>query len=250
MHLQSNKYILMVFEGQRSEPIIVNNLKQYFLNEAQNTIIYALYGNVVYDIYEKLQEDEDGFLDLFPILKEYAQNANELVNISRDDISEIYLFFDHDAHSHQADQEKLKKMLQYFDDETNHGKLYVSYPMVEALKHLGENINFKELTAAIGDNNRYKQRVNEEADNKFKQVRDYTKETWEEIIFYNVKKLGYIMMSRYECFDEEISQYDILEKQKEDYINSDNKVAILGAFPIFLVDYYGYKIIENNILEQ
>jgi len=245
MHLQSNKYVLMVFEGERSEPIIVNNLKQYFLNEEQNTIIYALYGNVIYDIYEKLNEDD--FLDFVPILKEFAQNSHELADISRDDVSEIYLFFDHDGHSHLADQEKLEKMLQYFDDETNHGKLYMSYPMVEALKHLGEDFDFKELTAAIDDNSAYKQRVNIEADNKFKQVRDYTKEIWREVMQFHTKKLGYILNSNYEYIDQEINQYDIFLKQKEQYIVPINKVAVLGAFPIFLVDYYGYKIIADNI---
>jgi hypothetical protein len=245
MHLQSNKYILMVFEGQKSEPIIVNNLKQYFLNEQQNTIIYALYGNVIYDIYEKLNEDD--FLDVVPVLKEFAQNRHELANISRDDVSEIYLFFDHDGHSHLADQEKLKKMLQYFNDETDHGKLYVSYPMVEALKHLGKDINFKELTSVINDNSKYKQRVDSEADNKFKQIRNYTKEIWIEVVQLHAKKLGYIMKSEYEYLNQAIDQYEILKKQKEQYIDPDNEVAVLGAFPIFLVDYYGYKIIEENL---
>jgi hypothetical protein len=245
MHLQSNKYILMVFEGQKSEPIIVNNLKQYFLNEQQNTIIYALYGNVIYDIYEKLNEDD--FLDVVLVLKEFAQNRLELANISRDDVSEIYLFFDHDGHSHLADQEKLEKMLQYFNDETDHGKLYVSYPMVEALKHLGKDINFKELTSVINDNSKYKQRVDREADNKFKQIRNYTKEIWIEVIQFHAKKLGYIMKYEYEYLNQAIDQYEILEKQKEQYIDPNNKVAVLGAFPIFLVDYYGYKIIEENL---
>ena len=245
MHLQSNKYILMVFEGQKSEPIIVNNLKQYFLNEQQNAIIYALYGNVIYDIYEKLNEDD--FLDVVLVLKEFAQNRLELANISRDDVSEIYLFFDHDGHSHLADQEKLEKMLQYFNDETDHGKLYVSYPMVEALKHLGKDINFKELTSVINDNSKYKQRVDREADNKFKQIRNYTKEIWIEVIQFHAKKLGYIMKYEYEYLNQAIDQYEILEKQKEQYIDPNNKVAVLGAFPIFLVDYYGYKIIEENL---
>jgi len=214
-------------------------------HEQQNTIIYALYGNVIYDIYEKLNEDD--FLDVVLVLKEFAQNRLELANISRDDVSEIYLFFDHDGHSHLADQEKLEKMLQYFNDETDHGKLYVSYPMVEALKHLGKDINFKELTSVINDNSKYKQRVDREADNKFKQIRNYTKEIWIEVIQFHAKKLGYIMKYEYEYLNQAIDQYEILEKQKEQYIDPNNKVAVLGAFPIFLVDYYGYKIIEENL---
>jgi len=214
-------------------------------HEQQNTIIYALYGNVIYDIYEKLNEDD--FLDVVLVLKEFAQNRLELANISRDDVSEIYLFFDHDGHSHLADQEKLEKMLQYFNDETDHGKLYVSYPMVEALKHLGKDINFKELTSVINDNSKYKQRVDREADNKFKQIRNYTKEIWIEVIQFHAKKLGYIMKYEYEYLNQAIDQYEILKKQKEQYIDPDNEVAVLGAFPIFLVDYYGYKIIEENL---
>ncbi len=245
MHLQSSKYILMIFEGQKSEPIIVNNLKKYFLNEEENTIMYALYGNVVYDIYEKLNEEDD-FLDIVPVLKEFAQNSDALAGISRDDVSEIYLFFDHDGHSHLADSVKLENMLRYFDNETNHGKLYLSYPMVEALKHLNENINFKELTTTISNNNTYKQRVDIEADNKYKQVKNYTKEIWNEIIQFHTKKLSFIINYEYKYLNRTISQYDIFNKQKEKYINPNNKVAILGSFPIFLVDYYGYKIIEEN----
>ena len=86
MHLQSNKYILMVFEGQKSEPIIVNNLKQYFLNEQQNTIIYALYGNVIYDIYEKLNEDD--FLDVVPNFDNIS-NYNKTIEL--DEISNTFL---------------------------------------------------------------------------------------------------------------------------------------------------------------
>ena len=243
--MDSKNYILMVFEGQKTEPIIVNNLKRYFLNEKQNTIVYALYGNVVYDIYEKLSEDD--FLDFIPVLKEFSSNRDELADISRDKISEIYLFFDHDGHSHLANREKLESMLQYFNNETENGKLYVSYPMVEALKHLGDNIDFKELTTQIDNNSRYKQRVNSEADNRFKQVKNYTKEIWEEIISCHAKKLGYIMTSQYASLDDEITQYDIFKKQQEKYIDPDNRVAILGSFPIFLVDYYGYKIVEEGI---
>ncbi len=243
--MDSKNYILMVFEGQKTEPIIVNNLKQYFLNEKQNTIVYALYGNVIYDIYEKLSEDD--FLDFIPVLKEFSSNCDELVDISRDEISEIYLFFDHDGHSHLANREKLENMLQYFNNETENGKLYVSYPMVESLKHLGENIDFKELTTQIDNNSRYKQRVNSEADNRFKQVKNYTKEIWREIISYHTKKLGYIMTSQYVSLDDEITQYDIFKKQQEKYIDPKNCVAILGSFPIFLVDYYGYKIVEEGI---
>ena len=238
-----NNYILMVFEGQRTEPIIVENLKKHFFEKEHNTIIYALYGNVIYDIYNKVKEDDD--LDILALLKEFAQNKDKLQNLSRDDIAEIYLFFDHDAHSHLANDKILEDMLAYFNNETEKGKLYVSYPMVEALKHINNYDDFKELTATITDNTSYKKRVDKEANNKYKQVNKYNKETWLELIKIHTKKVGYIVNSKYSYPEEENPQNTIFIKHKEKYIKPSKEVAILGSFPIFLVDYYGYKILSE-----
>ena len=229
----------MVFEGERTEKIIFDNLRNFFLKN--NAIVYALYGNVIYEIYEKLREDEDDFLDIVPILKEFSQNRTMLEKITRDKISEIYLFFDHDGHSHIADIDKLEDMLKYFNNETENGKLYISYPMVEAFKHIGQNIDFNTLTAKIEDNSSYKKRVNDEADNKFKQINKYTEEIWKEIIFYHVEKLQFITSSQ----DDYITQYEIFTNQKKYYIKPNKVVTVLGSFPIFLLDYYGYDICEK-----
>jgi len=38
-------------------------------------------------------------------------------------------------------------MLELFHDEFEHGKLFISYPMVEAIKHLKDGVNFKDTVA-------------------------------------------------------------------------------------------------------
>ena len=64
-------------------------------------------------------------------------NAQLPAGIKSSDFSEIYLFFDYDFQNTNLtlDQmnERLQEMLEMFDDETDNGKLYVSYPMVESL---------------------------------------------------------------------------------------------------------------------
>jgi hypothetical protein len=47
-------------------------------------------------------------------------------------------------------------MLEHFNEETENGKLYVSYPMVEALKHIESACDFKDLTVTAKDNIHYK----------------------------------------------------------------------------------------------
>ena len=38
---------------------------------------------------------------------------------------------------------KIKQMINFFDNETEHGKLYINYPMIESYKH------FKNLVMII-----------------------------------------------------------------------------------------------------
>ena len=57
------------------------------------------------------------------------------------DFSEVYLFFDYDGHHNNipkklSGKDALEEMLETFNNETELGKLYVSYPMVEAIKEI------------------------------------------------------------------------------------------------------------------
>lgn len=240
--MDDKNYILLVFEGERTEKIIVDNLKKYYLNEGSNTIVYGLYCNVIYDVYEALHDEEGELLfDILPILKNMPQNKQALEHISRDNVSEIYLFFDHDGHSHIADEDKLTKMLKHFNNETENGKLYISYPMVEALKHLSPTINFTELTCDIEYNTHYKKIVNDDAEAKYIQIRSYTQEVWEEVVVEHSKRLGYLCHHVFEPLCKIVSQEEVFVYQQKRYIRKNNSVAVLSAFPLFLLDYYGYE---------
>ena len=55
------------------------------------------------------------------------------------DISEIFLFFDYDFQNSQLSLDEInrrvEKMLTLFDDETDNGKLYINYPMIESIRY-------------------------------------------------------------------------------------------------------------------
>jgi hypothetical protein len=237
----------MVFEGEKTEKQISDNMTKYFLNESTNTVVYGFHCGEIYSLYNKLQKDED--LELFTLLKENLYHKNsELKTIEKEQISEMYLFFDYDGHAASANEEKLQSILELSDNETeDNGKLYISYPMVEAIKHLDAAVEYKTLLAQSEPN--YKSVVASAIEGaiQFKDLKRLSKEGWAFIIDKNCKKANFIVNDDFSFPTVEIKQIDIFYKQKQKYINPQNKVAVLSAFPIFLADYYGYGKLEEMI---
>ena len=124
--------ILFVFEGAEREPKIFKTLERLFFGAGER--IVCSFGNNIYELYRQLTElDGDG--DIVSVLRE--NDAQLPAGIKSSDFSEIYLFFDYDFQNTNLTlgqmNERLQEMLEMFDDETDNGKLYVSYPMVESL---------------------------------------------------------------------------------------------------------------------
>jgi hypothetical protein len=62
----------------------------------------------------------------------------------------------------------------------------------------------------------------------------------------NVSKVNYICNNKNEVPDEVNSQVEIFDNQLAKYVETKEcKVAILNAFPIFMFNYFGKKIIER-----
>lgn len=130
--------VLLVFEGERTEPQILSNLKNHYFKDGKNTVIHATFNTHIYTLWDEVKKDED--LHLLELIREKNErNRIELLGISRDDVSQIFLFFDYDGHVNEASDETIEKMLSHFNNETENGKLYISYPMVEALRKKGSD---------------------------------------------------------------------------------------------------------------
>jgi hypothetical protein len=240
--------ILFIFEGEKTENQIINNLTKHFINEQKNTLITCAYCAEIYQLHKEISKDAD--LDTFTLLKDKESNKDVLSSYSRNDFAEIYMFFDYDGHSTLANDNKIEDLLKLFNEETEKGKLYINYPMVESLKHISSPENFKSSKVKAKENIRYKELVNLESKNEYIQINKYTKEIWVQLINLHLKKANFIITNNYTLPLENISQYDIFQKQLEKYINIDNTVSVLNSFPIFLLNYYGTLFISNLILEE
>lgn len=153
--------VLFLFEGDEYEsdifeatiPLIAPDSN--FVNNGEG--IVCEYCTHIYTLYSKLMAD-DG-LDLVGLLMEHPEKYPRLTEAigeseyPQDQFEAIYLLFDYDGHvnmprkddgTHVDGDEALTEMLNFFDDATENGKLLISYPMAEAIKHLSEEPSTKE----------------------------------------------------------------------------------------------------------
>lgn len=271
--------ILFVFEGEKTEDKIVKSLENRFLNGNMigNTIIKCVFGAEIYQLYRKIQADPD--LDIFNLIKDRNAATRKLLeNFKRDDFAEIYLFFDYDGHASLAasedafgntvksGDEKLSDMLALFDNETDNGKLYISYPMVEALRHIIDFDTFFELTVKCKGRNclnldscpdkvqcleepHYKNKVSIEGIPQLLDVTSYTSKIWKQLIKIHLFKMNYIVNNTYSFPNNIESQYSIFQNQLEKYISqSCPQVSVLCSFPVFVHDYFGNEKTKELIL--
>ena len=239
--LSPKKKILFVFEGEKTEKQIVNSLiNSHIIDE--ELILYAFCGDI-YQFYDKIKSYSfDGInkttYDIFTDLKNLGKNI-DLKNIKRKEISGIYLFFDYDGHSNYATDEKMSQILNFFNEETENGKLFISYPMVEALKHIQSINDFKNTYVDCKKNINYKNLVSKNCLNQYIQFSKYNDTTWKELIKAHLHKMNYIINNNYSFPTQIYSQLEIFDSQKKRFIDKNNEVSVLSAFPIFIHDYFG-----------
>jgi len=164
--------ILVVVEGARTDIRLMEHLLNiYGIDEkyeivSYNTNIYALYN-------ETFREDDPENIDILQLMKERERDPikKELFDVY---YSYILLIFDFEPQDPQFSDDKISRMIDFFVESSDMGKLYINYPMVESFYHMKSipdeeydsyTVSMDELIAKS-----YKQRVNRENRNH-----DYSK---------------------------------------------------------------------------
>jgi len=237
----SKNTILILLEGSTTEPRILNSLKKYFLTgKSASTVVKTVFGTDIYQLWNTVKEYE--YADTFELIRESTpQNKIRLQGISREDVDSIFFIFDYDGHATNADPDKIIELLEIFNDETEQGKLLISYPMVEAMMDFGDysnEVNFTPIDLGKG----YKTVVHKR---QFSRKLDKTE--WKHAIIENLKKANLIVNGHYALpsEQEELGQEEIFENQLQKYILPRGEVGVLSAFPFFITEYFGRSIIPT-----
>lgn len=251
----TEEVVLFITEGEKLDIRILKQVKTLFLPE-QNIKIFPICLNI-YNLYQKILKYADfdmsdiGVIDVFVVIKEIIKeqkNSNnpEFLELKRNQVSEIFLFFDYDGHDKLVDKHPncINEMLELFNDETGNGKLYINYPMVESYKHpIKEDVGLIDIFTE----GHYKTTVAKICDKKLEQVNKLTKEDWLRLFLSHLKSTNHLFFQKFELPETYIesqgmSQLAIYEKQKEQYIERNKKLMVLSSFSWFLLEYLGEKL--------
>lgn len=246
-------YKAFIVEGEVREPQIIDNISKIFFSHRNYTVITLPAGENIYMLWKQLKED-DFETDIIEVLRESNDEIRkQLMGLSRDDFSEVYLFFDYDAHQtnlgKDVQEDVICEMLESFDNETENGKLYISYPMVEALRDYepGKCGNGVDCFVAIEELDNYKNASAVRAYNPH--FKEYDIDGWKDIIDVFVMKVSCLYEApdtmEYEQYSGKVTPSEIyaMEKKKAER----QRVFVLSAFPEFLLDYFGVKLWRTSV---
>lgn len=251
--------ILFVFEGKKREPRLYKTLERLYFPDEINNIICS-FGNNIYNLYKALKE-YDGYGDIVALMRERLAKRGDatLDGIRNTDISEIFLFFDYDFHNSQLPLEeinrRLEEMLTLFDDETENGKLYINYPMVESIRYTKELPDegyadyvvsredcrdFKRMSRDFSAYDSLDYLLLKEGDILDKDKYLYVKGNWEYLRQMNVCKANLLTtgVAAMPGVKSDICQAAIFNSQVMKFVKPCEKVAILNSFPIFIYEYF------------
>lgn len=259
--------ILFIFEGQKPEKAIFMTLERLYLSNLKERII-CCFGYNIYELY-RLMNESDFKEDIVSVIKYKLKNPkdNSLIDIKNiSDISEIYLFFDYDFQNKNITIEEINKqvlqMFNFFNNENENIKLYISYPMVESIRCTNKipDSNFINYTVLRKDCVNFKNYVTQKytfyksMDFVIIPYNDRTKEfrkislkkfneikyNWEHLKKQHISKANYICTGEYKIptLKDSINQKNIFEKQIQIYVEQNDSVAILNSFPLFLYEYF------------
>lgn len=244
--------ILFITEGPVDEKDFLEKMYEIFY-PGKDYNIYP-YETKIHTLTASLfQEDKlDENLDIRLTLKALEKDEKKKAILSQK-YTDIFLVFDLDPHDKQADFEKIKKLVEYFDDSSDKGKLYINYPMMQSYKHLQKmpDDKFKDRKIEIESLTKYKEIVARES--SYIQLKRYNYPIFMSIIAHHIKKANFILNSRYnvptseefikwnyaKIYDEQIS---LIEKKREVYI--------LNTFIFHMIEYKPKELLGQLISKK
>ena len=184
--------------------------------------------------------------DLYNLLREQEEKEAQYIATAL----EIYVTGSLNVFNHQSNVDINNRIVCYdikvisFNNETENGKLYINYPMVEALRDFrtgicGSKENCFVLSEELG---KYKFLSIRNVD--FPQFKMYDFQVWQAVIEVFSMRLSCLMnqsaVITYNQYVEIVTPLEIFKLEEKEILK--NRVFIISAFPEFLLDYFGVKL--------
>lgn len=230
--------VLFICEGAIDEPAFINKLMaEAFPDFDFEIYTYRTNIHILADQLSSEYSDFDsGNTDIRLILSEMESDVDAKNMLDRD-YSDTILAFDFDPHHTAPRFEIVRRMLSYYVDSTDMGKLYINYPMMQAFKHF-KSLPDTEYSTRKAEPAGYKQLVDSES--WCTAIRKYSYTAFVSIAVHNICKLSYLLSGVYDLtsvdhyrkiqskivFDKEVSSFELT-----------GEVSVLHTLILFIVDY-------------
>lgn len=238
--------ILLITEGEKTEDNFYGKMLPLF---GINADIYHFKTNYI-SLYKSLI-DNDGFEnDLIDVLRTRKNNTKEENEILQNDFTYIYLVFDLDLHSDSKGEyiQMFDYLIKRFDNETEDGKIYINYPMMESYrdqKVVGE-ADYLEKSILVSESSSYKSLVNLRGN--CINISSYKKEDFSKIISQNFLKITNLLnFTRNSSLDEYFiitSQYNIFHSIVISMINN-GYIPVLNTCCFLPIDFIGINAFKD-----
>lgn len=138
------KKILFVVEGERGETRMLISSFERALKLSKEDFEISKYKTNIHQLFRKMKaKGYDSFLPYLYSINKKIFPKNMFTPETA--FSSVYLFFDLDPQDKLFSSDETNEIASFFNDETQNGKLYISYPMVESLFDF-ESFNFKKFS--------------------------------------------------------------------------------------------------------
>lgn len=254
----SKNKILLLVEGAKAEPALMDAYKKALNDERLSLEIISFKTNiyVLYLTLKKLNADffKEDVSDTIDVLRSLLKKQNRLeeLEILKQDFAYIYLLFDLDLQDEHLpnQQEVVQEMMDYFNDETDHGLLLLDYPMVEAFldyQSPAPDANYRYRTIRVSSLLHYKEIVRERGNRSPYHV--FGKRAFLAITRQNIMKANQIVYRKYQMpsyavFKEFVQGRTILLKEFE-WVKKHQLLSVLCSAVFIYPSFFGRKYYEE-----
>lgn len=241
-----NKKVLFLVEGKRTEPSIIGDGNGHI--GCFNLSSYMDYQVIVFGtaIYELKDVITDIGVDAFDLISYLVNEKGLAVDIPdgtplRNAFSAIYLIFDYDPHYQKFSTRDIEFLVDFFNNETENGKIFVNYPMVESMFHIKKDSDDFASSKICTDKkvlSSYKDIVQKET--IFKRRNHIDDDNRRNITICHYNKAKNITQSK----TQNIEQREILSVQNK-MLQKNNEIFILSSIPLLILEYNFDKVIKQ-----
>ena len=195
---------------------------------------------------------DDGTTDILGILRLYETDPPQYELLCQK-YTDIFLVFDFEPQDMHPNFKMIRRMMNYYVESTDQGKMFINYPMMQSYKHFDylPNAAFKDLTVDLRTIHHYKELVGKVS--RYSDLTKYDFPLFVAITVHHLKKVKYVLSNEYVLPDEQdyvnwslISLYD----RQVNRLISENEIFVVNTSVFILVDFMPHRFFKYVQVHQ